>query len=191
MNAAEDKKEAVRKARAHLAKSPLYLDTETTGVRSTSEIVEICIIDHDGSVLLDTLVKPHGLITPDAQRIHGITNTVVKDAPRWEQIWPEVEQILAGRHVGIFNADFDLRLMQQSHKASGLNWQPIGANAFCIMHLYAQFYGEWDQQRQAYRWQSLEKAGRRCSISLPNAHRARADTLLTREVLSYMAAHEL
>ena len=34
------------------------MDTETTGLDEQSEIVEISLIDSDGTVLLDTLVKP-------------------------------------------------------------------------------------------------------------------------------------
>lgn len=178
---------AVQKAREYLGKKPLYLDTETTGIRSTAEIIEICILDSDGGVMLDTLVKPQGSITPEAERIHGISSSAVKDAPQWHEVWPQIQPILAGRYVGIYNADFDLRLMRQSHRAAGLPWTTIGASAFCIMHLYAQFYGEWDRHRQAHRWQSLEKAGRHCKIALPNAHRAKADTLLTRAVLYHIA----
>jgi hypothetical protein len=41
--------------------------------------------------------------------------------------------------------------------------------------------------RGAYRWQSLEAAGRQCHILLKNTHRALDDCLLAREILYYMA----
>jgi DNA polymerase III epsilon subunit-like protein len=36
-------------------------------------------------------------------------------------------------------------------------------------------------------FQSLDTAGKRCGISLPNSHRACDDTLLAREVFMYIA----
>ena len=58
------------------------------------------------------------------------------------------------------------------------------------MKLYAEFRGVWDTRRGSYRLHSLADAGRDCRISLPNAHRSTADTLLTRAVLHYVASCE-
>jgi hypothetical protein len=60
-------------------------------------------------------------------------------------------------------------------------------NTFDLLKLYAEFRGEWDAKRRSYRYQSLDSAGNQCGIILPNAHRATADTLLTRAILFYMA----
>ena len=185
-------KEAILSARKWLAQKPVYIDTETTGVGPNDGIVEISVIDHDGSVLVDRLVKPVGLIPAEAMAIHGITNEMVREALRWDAVWPEVEAALSNRAVGIYNADFDLRMLRQSHQKNWLRWyDPEGSAFFCIMKLYAQFYGEWNSRRGGYRWQSLEAAGRQCRIALPNSHRAKDDTLLTRAVLEYMAAQDI
>ncbi|WP_374188802.1 exonuclease domain-containing protein, partial [Shewanella morhuae] len=51
-----------------------------------SEIVEISIIDAvSGEILLDTLVKPVGVIPDDVIAIHGITNEMVADAPYFNE----------------------------------------------------------------------------------------------------------
>ena len=182
------RKEAVQIARQWISKKPVYLDTETTGTGPNDSIVEISVIDQDGSVLVDRLVKPVGTIPSDASAIHGITNDMVQTAPRWEAVWPEVEAALENRAVGIYNADFDIRLMKQSHQKNWLRWRdPEGATFFCIMKLYAQFYGEWNNRRGGYRWQSLDAAGKQCKLALPNSHRAKDDTLLTLALLEYMA----
>jgi DNA polymerase III subunit epsilon len=178
----------IAKAREFLDQRPLYLDTETTGMGDQDEIVEVCIVEHDGTVLLESLVKSSQPIPPQASRIHGITAAMVADAPAWHALWPDIREILANRPVGIYNAEFDLRLMRQTHRRAGLRWTAVGANAFCIMQLYAQYYGEWDRARRSYRWQSLGNAGRQCSIALPNRHRAREDALLARQVLQYIGA---
>ena len=183
------RKEAIKLARQLLSKKPVYIDTETTGTGPDDNIIEITVIDHDGNVLVDSFVKPVGKISTAAMAIHGITDEMVKGAPRWDAIWPAVETAITNRAVGIFNADFDLRMMRQSHQKNWLNWsEPKGVEFFCIMKLYAQFYGEWNPRYGNYRWQSLDRARRQCGIPLPNSHRAKDDTQLTRALLEYMAA---
>ncbi len=178
---------AINRARQYIAQQPLYLDTETTGVDTSAEIVEICILDSEGAVVLDTLIRPQRKIPPEATLIHGISNSMVSDAPAWSELWTQIESILKGRSVGIYNADFDLRMIKQTHLQSGMAWQSLNANAFCIMKLYAEFYGERDRYRATYRWQTLDDAGHQSKIDLPNAHRAQADTVLARAVLHHMA----
>ena len=187
MNHLQVRKQAIQQAQQLLALQPIYLDTETTGVRSDAEIVEISIIDHDGTVLLDSLVRPHRPIPTDAARIHGISDSMVAAARSWDQLWPEIEAIVGSRSVGIFNASFDLRLIEQSHRLANLPWLKLPFSAFCIMKLYAKFYGEWDIHRQSYRWQSLDKAQRYCNIPLVNSHRAKDDAILARAVLHHIA----
>ncbi len=169
---------AVQRARDYLAAQPVYLDTETTGLGNFDEIVEVCILDHDGQALVDTLVKPSRPIPADVVRIHGITNEMVRGAPAWPEVWPLVQAALLGRPVGIYNAEFDLRMMAQSHRRHSMGWGNADLQPFCIMRLYADYFG-------LGRWLSLEDAGRKCRISLPNAHRALADTLLAPPAASW------
>jgi DNA polymerase-3 subunit epsilon len=90
--------------------------------------------------------------------------------------------------IGIYNVDFDLRMMRQSHQMNWLRWtDPPGAEFFCIMKLYAQFWGQWNPKYGNYRWQSLDQAREQSKIHLPNSHRAKDDTLLTRALLEFMA----
>jgi DNA polymerase-3 subunit epsilon len=185
-----DRGQAIQIAREKLALNPLYLDTETTGRERNSEIIEISIIDDAGQVIFESLVKPTRLIPLDVTRIHGITNEMVRDSPNWMIVWPQVREVLAGRSVGIYNADFDIRMIRQTLEKFRMVWSPPqNFVSFCIMKLYAQFKGEWNSLRGSYRWHSLEDAGRQCRIPLPNSHRARDDSLLARAVLHYMAAN--
>lgn len=179
--------EIVQKAQELWRSNPVYLDTETTGTDTTAEIIEIGIVDSNGSILLEELVKPRGGISADAQRIHGITPQDVAKARPWTEVWPEVEAILKGRPIGAYNSDFDLRLLKQSNKRSWLPWTLEDSQFFCIMKLYARFHGEWDYKRNNFRWHSLEAAGRQSGIRLPNSHRACDDALLARALLEYLS----
>lgn len=181
------RREASLIAKQKLAQKPLYLDTETTGLGRLDEIVEISILDSEGDVLLDQLVRPTKPIPPDALAIHKITDEMVKDAPTWIQVWPEVEAVMQGRVVAIYNADYDARIMRQTHWLYDLNWDPKMADFFCIMFLYAQFRGEWNRARGSYRWHSLQNAGRQARIPLQNTHRAKDDAALTRAILHFIA----
>ena len=170
-------------------KKPIFIDTETTGFANNSEIVEISIVDHDGKALFDSLVKPIGVIPPDAFQVHGISTAMTAGALTWQEIWPKVDQILSGRIVGFYNEEFDVRMMQQSGQQYGMAWNPSWQGTFCIMKLYARYYGDWMPSKQDYKYQSLTNAGRQCRINLPNTHRSLADTLLTRALLMHMASN--
>lgn len=187
MNREQARREAVLKARQLLAREPLYLDTETTGLARFDEIVEISILDSDGAVALDQLVRPTVSIPVDARAIHGITDEMVKDAPTWAQVWQDVEDVMRGKLVAVYNADYDIRMMQQSHKLYSIYWDSELADFACIMLLYAQFFGEWNPARGTYRWHSLENAGLQTRIPLPNTHRAKDDAALARAVLHFIA----
>ncbi|RPJ50867.1 MAG: 3'-5' exonuclease [Chloroflexi bacterium] len=177
---------AIETARSVIAKNPVYLDTETTGLESSAEIIEISIIDDASQVLFTSLIRPSQPIPADSTRVHGITDAEVATARAWPAVWPEVRASLFGRLVVIYNEAFDLRMMKQSHARYRLPWKEK-MNTFDLMKLYAEFRGVWDSRRGSYRFFSLANAGRDCQISLPNAHRSTADTLLTRAVLHYIA----
>jgi DNA polymerase-3 subunit epsilon len=183
--------EAITAARHKVALNPIYLDTETTGLDRTAEIVEISLVESDGSLAFNSLVRPTARIPADAIRIHGITNELAAAAPTWPVLWPQIEALLAGRAIGIYNATFDLRMLEQTHARLGLPWRgSVVAGAFCIMKLFAQYNGEWDRTRGSYRFLSLEQAGRRMRVHLPNSHRAKDDALLARAVLLALAEQQ-
>jgi DNA polymerase-3 subunit epsilon len=182
------RREAIRTAQILLQSNPVYLDTETTGTGPHAEVIEIGILDDAGIELFSSLVRHRGAMDPAAARVHGITPEMLVDAPTWEVAWPGAQAALECRRVGVYNVEFDLRLMKQSHARSWLRWTLPDENFFCLMKLYARFYSADDPRRGSYRWQSLEMAGQQCGLHLPNAHRAIDDCRLTRALLHHMAS---
>jgi len=173
-------------ARQQIAKQPVYLDTETTGLGQNAEIIEIAVIDHAGQPLFQSLVRPSQPIPADAAAIHGIRNEDVRDAQPWPVVWSRLKPLISGRPIAAYNAEFDLRMMKQSMLRYRLNWRET-FSAIDIMQIFAEYRGEWDASRAAYRFFSLEEAGRFLGIPLPNSHRALDDALLARAVLHAVA----
>ena len=77
---------AAARARTILQGSPLFFDTETTGLGSNAEIVEVGVVDAVGKTVLESLVRPRRRIPSDAIAVHGISNEMVRDAPTWAEV---------------------------------------------------------------------------------------------------------
>lgn len=152
----EDHKEAADWARQMLASDALILDTETTGLRSHDQIVQLALIDMAGNVLLDCLIKPTIPISRDASAIHGITDAMVAEAPSFADIWPTLCDIIRDKTVIIYNADYDTRLLAQSSRAHDLPRTPITHATFkCAMLPYSAWVGDWSQWHGNYKFQKL------------------------------------
>lgn len=165
----------------------VILDTETTGLHD-GEICQIAIIDHKWTTLLDQLVKPTRPIPPDAQRIHGISNDQVNDAPGWADVAPRVKDILTGKDVIVYNAVYDRKMMHKSADYAGMekiDWKALSP-WYCAMEAYAEFYGDWNAYHQSYRWQRLSFAAQQCGVEVKNAHNALGDCLMTLGVVRHM-----
>lgn len=177
------RQEKVKKWASKVLSMPfVVLDTETTGL-VPGKIVDIAIIDgQTGAVLLDTLVNPGQPIPIDASFVHGIFDEMVKDAPTFPDILPEVKKLLTEKLCVIYNADFDTAFLE----AEGLD---IHQYYFaCLMKRYARYYGEWSDYFGSWKFQSLSSACRTCGIELNGAHRAINDAKATRELIRFLGS---
>lgn len=175
-------------AKFWLKDNAIIIDTETTGLDRTDEIVEISAIDCEGNVLMDTLVRPVGEIGAQAQAIHGISHEQTQRAPSFNQVLGNLINICRGRTVVMYNASFDARMIHQSaahHRTEAPNFSP-----HCAMNNYARFHGEWDSRREQWKWQSLAKAADQMGVTVKgNAHRALTDCQTTLALIKAMAAY--
>jgi DNA polymerase-3 subunit epsilon len=182
-----------QKALSLLAAHPVFLDTETTGLLDVDEVVEVAVLDTDGTVLLNTLVKPTRLIGEGACQVHGINDADVEDAPTFAEIWPQLIEVLQDRQTVIYNASFDMQKLRQSARAHGLQIADSISlrNVHCAMEMYASFWGDWDDYHESYRWQSLSDAAAQQGVKIPlDLHRARGDAELTRQVFLKIAGED-
>lgn len=177
----------IQRARQILAYEPVFIDTETTGFSPDDVVIEIGVVDLQGETLYESLFKPTIPIPQSAMDVHHITEDMVESAPSWKDEWLKIQSVLEGRFIGMYNADFDLRMMKQTHERYWLDWTLDDKRFFCVMKLYAAFYGEASRRGRGYRFHKLESAGAACGIPLPNAHRAVDDAMLTAALFKYIA----
>ncbi len=174
--------------RALISRDPIILDTETTGLGGEDVIIEIAVVDIRGNVILDTLINPSKPVPSEATRIHGLRNEDLQEAPTFDIVWRKsLENMFKRRTVCAYNVDFDIRMIRQTLKVYGMSF-PSSVKIECIMKLFAEMRGEWDFQRNHYRWFKLEEAAKILGIAIDmGLHRALADAMLAKEVLLKMA----
>ncbi len=177
----------IQRAKQILAYEPIFLDTETTGVSPSDVVIEVGVVDINGETLFDSRIKPVIPVPADAVAIHGITADMLIDAPGWKEAWGALQSVLEGRYIGAYNADFDLRMLKQTHGRYWLDWTLDDKYFFCVMKLYAAFYGQLSPRGDGYRFHKLEAAGAASRIPLPNAHRAVDDAKLTAALFKHIA----
>lgn len=178
------------------AKGFVILDTETSGIRSGyHEIVQIGVIDHTGAVLMDSLVQP---MSPErlldrtngkrAVDVHGITPYMLEGAPTFPDVYEQFCAALKGRHVVVYNAEFDRKMVEGDCLRHRLS-QPSVKKYHCAMLQYAQWYGAVGSYGRGFRWHSLEAACTQLRIYVPQqAHSAVGDCLRTLEVMKRLAS---
>lgn len=164
----------------------VFLDTETTGLGSGAEIIDLGIVDVAGNVLLDTFIAPMAPIPPETTRVHGIVDADVAGAPSWTQVYPILSDLIRARPIVVYNASFDRRMIAGCCSIHGFadeerEWH-------CAMLHYARFAGERSSHhRNRFRFHKLGDA--LATFGLPaGAHRARSDALACRSLVVALAS---
>lgn len=167
----------------------VVLDTETTGLDFYNDVpCQIAVVAPDGSVLLDTLVKPHIPISAGAVSVHGITDETVRQMPNYADIHGRLMELCGGREVIIYNADYDMSMLRNAIRAAGIDEPRLPFVGCCAMYAYAEFHGDWNDYHENYRWQKLDTACRRLKVEVEAPeHSALGDALRTLGVIKAMA----
>jgi DNA polymerase-3 subunit epsilon len=104
----------------------LVVDTETNGfVGDACELTEVGAVLVGGGELHDrwsSLVRCCAPLRRGIQRFTGITQDMLEDAPRLEEVIPRLAKRLLGRVLVAHNAPFDRRVLRQAFERSGLDW---------------------------------------------------------------------
>lgn len=156
----------------------LYFDTETTGVDDDAEIIQFGIVNSHGKVLLDTLIQCEGVISPEAQAVHGITKESLKNAPTWLDAHNAICTVLERADmIKAYNIQFDLRMLRQTAKRHGLK-TPHFKKQRCVMKDYAKRFTDNG------RWVKLVDACEQQHVNVHDvkAHSAADDCEMTRRL---------
>lgn len=152
------------------------IDLETTDRdTTTAEIVEIAAVRVRDGAIVDTfhsLVKPRVPIAAGATETHGMGETELVDAPRFEEIWPTFRAFCGDDVIVAHNGyDFDFRILHRMAKEIGTTFdlctydslplaRDLTATSHKLVNLASQF-----------------------GIPPGNSHRALDDTLTLAKVL--------
>jgi DNA polymerase-3 subunit epsilon len=183
---------AVREARSaghgFSADEPLHslsyavVDTETTGGRSWfgDRITEIAaVIVRDGEIVqvYETLVNPERSIPPFITALTNITWDMVRDAPTFDRVAPDVMQVLEGNVFVAHNANFDWRfLTSELSRATG---RQLRGRRLCTVKIARKVLPQLSRR-------SLDHVARYYGVEIRNRHRAGGDALATAKCLIRM-----
>ena len=188
---------------SHLLNRPdvLVLDTETTGVSSRSEVIDIALIDTSGQIIYQGLVLPQGRIPRVVSTLHGLTRERLKSlgAKPWPQHHTAVAEVLSRASVILaYNLRFDARLLSQTAERwamppdliSDLGNSRLAGR--CLMREYAAWRKVAHKWRSGeWKWHTLETAyAREVGRHPRQEHRALADCRMALALMQAVAARD-
>lgn len=165
--------------------SVVFLDTETTGLDSTDQVIELGMVDLAGHVLCSCRFNPTVEISDGAFEVHGIGMDLLAQACSWADEEPQIKKLLDGKHLVIFNEQFDLRMMAQTSEAFGLDTAWLKTiKTTCAMAWSVEAFGATN------RYGTISLADAVYAARLPwegLAHGAVADSQMTRKLILAIA----
>lgn len=111
------------------------VDIETTGGSHGNRITEVAVVKTDGSTILDsyeTLVNPEVFIPKSISLLTGISNAMVEDAPRFDEIANELLEQLKDCVFVAHNVSFDYGIIKNHYEDIGT---PFNLKKLCTVRL--------------------------------------------------------
>ena len=158
------------------------VDVETTGgrPRDGDRITEIAVVEvKDGAVVdeYQSLVNPGRTIPPMVERLTGISGGMVRTAPYFEHVAPEVARRLEGRVFVAHNVGFDYAFVIHELQQA-LGEAPRGPT-LCTVRLARGLLPR-------LRRRNLDALAQHYGIRIHARHRAHGDALATARILIRM-----
>jgi len=158
--------------------SYVVVDVETTGGRPPAHrITEIAaVIVKNGEVreVFETLVNPQRAIPPIVSRITNINWEMVKDAPTFDRVAPDVMRMLSGSVFVAHNANFDWTFV--SHEISRASGAHLYGRRLCTVRLARQLLPHLPRR-------SLDYVADYYGVEITRRHRAGGDAIATAHCL--------
>jgi DNA polymerase-3 subunit epsilon len=155
------------------------VDVETTGMRSRGDdrITEIAVVHVDGpriALAFDSLVNPGRPIPSFIERLTGISNAHVADAPFFAAIADQVVAALAGRVFVAHNARFDWGFV--SAEVERTQDFTLRMPKLCTVRLTRRLVPELERR-------SLDSVMHFFGLETDRRHRAAGDAIVTAKAL--------
>ena len=162
--------------------SYVVVDTETTGGRAwgADRITEIAaVVVRNGEIveLFETLINPQRSIPYFVTQLTNITWDMVKDAPTFDRVAPDVMRVLEGNVFVAHNAMFDWRFV--TSELSRSTGRKLGGRRLCTVKLARKVLPQLPRR-------SLDYVARYYGVEIRGRHRAGGDALATAKCLIRM-----
>lgn len=148
-----------------------FVDLETTGATVTADrITEIGVVEvgAEGVREWSSLVNPETRIPQFIERLTGISNAMVAEAPTFAQLAQVVLDRLQGRLFIAHNARFDYGFLKNEFKRLGMDFR---ATVLCTVKLSRRLYPQHHRH-------NLDTLVERHGLQVDGRHRALADARL-------------
>ncbi len=133
-------------------------DTEATGLGASAEICEIAFQPNgENKPGWEKLIKPaRQKISSGSEAVHGISNSMVQNAPQLKDLAPKINRALARlSNVVFYNWEYDKRVVSQSCYANDiedLEWP----EAIDVLPWFSIWGGEWNAKQLGWKYMKLE-----------------------------------
>jgi DNA polymerase-3 subunit epsilon len=161
----------------------IVLDLETTGLDPTfDEIIEIAAIKiSNGEKIAEfsTLVKPDNKIDEYITQLTGITNEMLRNAPKIKKVLPDVISFLGDSVIVAHNANFDINFLYDSNMLC-FN-EPFANNFIDTMRISKRLFKDIKHR--------LADLVKEFEIVAHVQHRAMPDCEVTQKIYEHMRNH--
>jgi DNA polymerase-3 subunit epsilon len=140
-----NREDAVRWARSLLSGDDfVVLDSETTGLGTPIDFVEVGVVSCRGETLFDSPIKPSCPVESGASRVHGRTTLSLAGERRFHELYPDLLEALWGKRVVVYNAPYDRRVWDAAVGRLGARAALAGGLPpwECAMRAFAAYVGE-------------------------------------------------
>ena len=158
------------------------LDVETTsGDPRVGQVMEVAVIAMDGSterLRWSSLVRPRGSVPPFIRRLTGISDGLLRDAPRFHEVVKTLETVTQDRIVVAHNVRFDMTALEHEFARTGLVFD---RHTLCTERLSRRLMPSLSHY-------NLGSICRHLGIRFLSAHRALSDAEATSKLLAHLLA---